>query len=113
MSFLNPSADFVRRRRWLIGGASVFATAAIGAGFWVGQDANRMRPDPKIIYVDSWAGGRTRDDALAKRAADHAALDRKLAESRAYIASLPPEKRKAAQADYDRYLAAPNKDRVG
>ncbi len=113
MSFLNPSADFVRRRRWIVGGGAVVATAAIGWAFWEGQAANRMRPDPKIIYVDSWAAGRSRDDALARRASDKAQLTAKLAESRAYIASLPPEKRKAAQAEYDRYLAAPNKDRVG
>ena len=112
MSFLNPSADFVRRRRWLIGGASVLATAAIGAGFWVGQDANRMRPDPTIIYVDNWAANRSRDDTLTARAQDKAQLAARLAESRAYIASLPPEKRKAAQADYDRYVAARPKDRV-
>ena len=113
MSFLRPDAAFVRRRRWLIGGASVLATAAIGAGFYVGQDANRMRPDPKIIYVASWAAGRSRDDALATRARDKAEMAARLAESRAYIASLPPERRKAAQAEYDRYLAAPSKDRVG
>ncbi len=112
MSFLNPPSTEVRRRRLLIGGGAVLATVVIGAGFLAGGDAERMRPDPVIIYFNSWDASRTREDALAERAREEADLARRLEESRAYIASLPPEKRKAAQAEYDRYLAAPRKDRV-
>lgn len=112
MSFLAPSANDVRRRRLIVGGGSALATAIIGAAFYVGQPSERLRPDPKIIYVDSWSGNRSRDDALDARSRDAAELNARLAESRAYIASLPPEQRKAAQAEYDRYLAAPLKDRV-
>ena len=112
MSYLNPSRADVRRHRLLVGGASVVATLVIGAAFLVGRPANYMRPDPIIIYADSWAGDRSRDDALALRAREDADLKVRLAASRAYIATLPPDKRKLAQAEYDRFLAAPRKDRV-
>lgn len=112
MSFLAPSVAELRRRRLLVGGGSVVATVVIAAAFFVGRPANYMRPDPVIIFVDSWAAGRSRGDALEARAQDKSELDARLAQSRAYIASLPPEKRKLAQAEYDRYVAAPLKDRV-
>ncbi|TRW14383.1 hypothetical protein [Glacieibacterium frigidum] len=112
MSFLAPSPAEVRRRRILVGGGSVFATVAIAAAFFAGRPANYMRPDPVIIFVDSWSAKRDREDALETRASDKAQLEAKLAESRAYIATLPPEKRKLAQAEYDRYVAASPKDRI-
>lgn len=111
MSFLAPSAAEKRRRRILVGSGSVLATVVVAAAFFVGRPANYMRPDPVVIFVDSWGANRSRDDALATRARDQAALEAKLAESRAYIASLPLEKRKLAQAEYDRYVAAAPKDR--
>lgn len=107
MSFLAPNAAELRRRRLLVGGGSVIATLVIAAAFFAGRPANYMRPDPVIIFVDSWSAKRTRDDAIETRARDKAQLEAKLAESRAYIASLPPEKRKLAQAEYDRYLTTP------
>lgn len=112
MSYLNPPSAEIRKRRLLVGGGAVFATLLIGAGFLAGGDAERLERVHNIIYVSSWDANRTRQDALDDRARADADLARRLAESRAYIASLPPEKRKAAQAEYDRYLAAPAKDRV-
>jgi len=105
-SFLTPNATDVRRRRILVGGGSIVATLIIAAAFFVGHPSERLRPDTKIIFVDSWSATRSRDDALATRTREKAELTAKLAEARAYIASLPPEKRTLAQTEYDRYVAA-------
>ena len=113
MSFLNPSVTDTRRKNLIIGGLSVLVTAIVATGFLVESRWGYLPPDPKLIFFQSWEAGRTRADALATRAAEEAELKTNLEASRAYIASLPPgEKRAAAQAQYDRYLAAPNKDRV-
>lgn len=110
VSFLNPSAAETRRARLLIGGGAVLATVVIGAAFFAGRDY--PEPDPIVIYANSWGADRTRDDTLKDRAREATEMAAKLEKSRAYIATLPPEKRKLAQAEYDRYLAAPAKDRV-
>ena len=112
MSFLNPNAAETRRTRLLVGGGALLATILIGAGFYVGGGAERLERVQNIIYVNSWAATRTREDALADRRREQADLATRLAAARRYIATLPPEKRKLAQAEYDRYLAAPVKDRV-
>ena len=112
MSYLNPPAAEARRTRLLIGVAAVAATLVIAVLFYIQAVTKVPSPPPHIIYVESWKATRTRQDTLDARARDAAELQAKLAASRAYIASLPPEKRKAAQAEYDRYLAAPATDRV-
>ncbi len=112
MSYLNPSAAEARRLKIIVGSAAVAATVGIGTLFWIQATTLVEKPAPKIIYVDSWAANRTRKDALDARAKADAALAAKLAAARTYIASLPPEKRKLAQAEYDRYLAAPAHERV-
>ena len=112
MSYLNPNAAEARRLKLIVGSAAAAATLGIGVLFWIQATTLVEKPEPKIIYVDSWALTRTRQDAADKQAADKAALGAKLAASRAYIAALPPEKRKLAQAEYDRYLAAPAHERV-
>lgn len=112
MSYLNPSAAEARRLKLIVGSGAVAATVGIGALFWIQATTLVEKPPPKIIYVDSWAANRSRKDALDARAKDEAVLAAKLAAARAYIASLPPEKRKLAQAEYDRYLAAKPHERV-
>ncbi|QXQ06978.1 hypothetical protein KX816_02645 [Sphingosinicellaceae bacterium] len=98
--------------RLLVGSGAVLATVLIGLGFYAGGGAERLERVENIIYVNSWGANRTRQDALDDRSREAADLARRLQASRAYISSLPPEKRKLAQAEYDRYLAAPAKDRV-
>lgn len=112
MSFLNPNAAETRRTRLLVGSGAVLATVLIGLGFYAGGGAERLERVENIIYVNNWAVGRTRQDALDDRAREATDLAKRLAAARVYIASLPPEKRKLAQAEYDRYLTAPRKDRV-
>ncbi len=112
MSFLKPSVAEARRTRLIVASLSVLATVVIAAGFYVQAITKVPSPPPHIIYVDSWAANRSRDDALAARAKDEATLAAKLAASKAYIASLPPEKRKLAQAEYDRYVTAAPHERV-
>jgi len=112
MSFLKPSVAETRRTRLIVGALSVLATLIIAAGFYSQAITKVPKPPPRIIYVDSWGGDRSRDDALAARATEAAALAARLAAAKAYIASLPPEKRKLAQAEYDRYVAAKPRERV-
>ena len=112
MSYLNPPAAETRRTRLIVGSGAVIATVLIGLGFYAGGGAERLERVQNIIYVNSWAANRTRQDALDDRAREAADLAKRLAAARAYVASLPPEKRKLAQAEYDRYLAAPARERV-
>lgn len=104
MSYLNPTAAEVRRNRLIVGSLALLATLTIAAAFLVG----RKYPDrvPTIIYVQSWAATRTREDTLQDRAREQAELAARLKASRDYIATLPPDKRKIAQGEYDRYVAA-------
>ena len=114
MSYLNPSVGDARRNKLVIGSLSVLVTSIIAVGFLVESRWGYSKPVERLIFVSSWDEGRTRDDALKARAQEKAQLAVKLTESRRYIASLPPGKaRTEAQAQYDRYLAAPNKDRIG
>ena len=109
MSYLNPSASDSRRNRLIVGGLSVSVTALMAVGFLLESRWGYQAPEPRVIFIDSWAAGRTRDDVFEARAREKAALETRLVASRAYIASLPPgEARTAAQAQYDRYLAAPH-----
>jgi hypothetical protein len=107
MAYLDNSTPEARRMRLIVGSLSVLATGLVAVGFLVSSRWSDVPPDERIIFVNSWGMNRTRQDTLNDRAADQARLAAKLAESRAYIASLPPQDRQAAQAQYDRYVAAP------
>jgi hypothetical protein len=57
-----------------------------------------------VIYMQSWKADRTRDDTLADAKATEAARTERLAQSRAYIATLSGPARAKAQQEYDRYI---------
>lgn len=105
MSFLAPAAPEVRRRRLVVGGLSILATTIVMTAFLVESRWGYLPPDPKLIYMQSWRGDRSRADALADQQATAAAQQRKLAESRAFIATLSGAARIKAQEQYDRYVA--------
>jgi hypothetical protein len=105
MSFLNPSKTEVRRRRLLIGGASVLLTTIVMTGFLLESRSGYSPPDLKLVYMENWKGDRSREQALADLKATTAAQEARLAESRAYIATLGGEARVKAQEQYDAYVA--------
>ena len=114
MAYLDTNSPEAKRTRWIIAGLSAGVTALVAAGFLLESRWGYLPPPTRIVYVDSWAAGRTRQDALDARDREAAALDARLGEARAYVATLPPGKaRTEAQAQYDRYVAAKPKDRVG
>lgn len=104
MSFLNPSKTEVRRRRILVGGASVIITTIVMTGFLLESRWGYMKPDPKLIFFQSWDGDRTREQAIADTKATVAVQEAKLAEARDYIATLTGEPRAKAQKQYDEYV---------
>lgn len=105
MSFLYPSKADVRRRRLLVGGASVLLTTILMTGFLLESRWGYMKPDPVLIYFQSWEGTRTRADAVADAAATRAVQEAKLAEARKLIATLSGDARAKAQKQYDDYVA--------
>jgi len=105
MSFLNPSAADRRKRFLKVGGASILITGIVIFGFLTEHKSGYVGPDDKLIYAESWPETRTRDDAIADTQATLKARELKLAESRAYIATLSGKAREDAQAQYDAYVA--------
>lgn len=74
-------------------------------GFLIENRSGYMKPDPKIIYAESWSADRSREDAVADQIATVQAREAKLAEARTYIGTLSGTERKAAQDQYDAYVA--------
>ena len=105
MSFLNPSVAEARRRRWIVGSLSAAATVIVMTLFLVESRWGYLPPDPRLIYFKSWAATRSRADTLADLDRARAARAAKLADSRAYIATLTGQKRLDAQKQYDAYVA--------
>lgn len=105
MSFLHPSKADRRRRFLLVGGSSLVITGIVMYGFLIENRSGYMKPDDKIIYAESWPAQRTREEAMADTQATQQAREQKLAQARSFIATLSGEKRKAAQAQYDAYVA--------
>jgi hypothetical protein len=105
MSFLNPSKTDVRRRRLLVGGASVVLTTIVMTGFLLESRSGYSPPDLKLVYMENWTADRSRDQTLADLKATTQAQEARLAESRAYIATLFGEARTKAQEQYDAYVA--------
>jgi hypothetical protein len=111
MSFLNPPQAEVRRRRLMIGGASLLITGTVVVMFLIESRYGYSKPDPRLIFVQSWSADRTRADTLADRAATKAAQEAKLAESRRYIATLTGKKKADAQGQYDEYVKGGGADK--
>lgn len=104
MSFLGPPDAQQRRRRYWIAAGSVLATTLIMTAFLIESRWGYMKPDPLIIYAQSWKADRTRADAIADAKATKAAREAKLAEARAYIATLSGKAKEEAQKQYDDYV---------
>ena len=111
MSFLNPPKAEVRRRRLLVGGASVVLTATVMTAFLVESKSGYSKPDSRVILFQNWRGDRTRDDTIADRRATIAVQEAKMAESRAYVATLSGEARVKAQEQYDAYVTGGGADK--
>jgi hypothetical protein len=105
MSYLNPSKAERRRHFLIVGGASVVITGVVMFAFLIENRSGYMKPDPKIIYAESWPAERSRDDAIADQLATEKVREQILAESRAHIGTLDGETKKAAQSQYDAYVA--------
>lgn len=105
MAFLDPPDATQRRRRYWIAAGSVLATASIITLFLIEHKWGYSKPDPVIIYAQSWTADRTREDAIADAKATKAAREAKLAEARAYIATLKGKAKEDAQKQYDDYVA--------
>jgi hypothetical protein len=104
MSFLNPSKADTRRRRLIGGVAALAITGVVMFAFLIENQSGYLPPDKIIIYAESWKGDRSREDAVKERELTVAAREAKLAEARAYIATLSGEKKIAAQKQYDDYV---------
>jgi hypothetical protein len=111
MSFLNPPKAEVRRRRLLVGGASVVLTAVVMTAFLVESKSGYSKPEARIILFQNWRGDRTREDTIADRRATIAVQEGKMAEARAYIATLTGDARAKAQEQYDAYVTGGGADK--
>ncbi len=105
MSYLNPPTAEIRRRRLWIGGASVALTTLVMTGFLLESRSGYSGRTMNLIYAQSWSADRSRDEAIADTRATLAAQEAKLADARAYIATLSGKKRAEAQKQYDAYVA--------
>lgn len=111
MSFLNPPKAEVRRRRILVGGASVVLTTLVMTAFLLESRSGYSKPDARVILFQSWPADRSREDTLADQRATRAAQEAKLAEARAYIATLSGEARVKAQEQYEAYVTGGGADK--
>jgi hypothetical protein len=105
MSFLNPSQTEARRRRILVGGASLVLTTVIMTAFMLESRSGYSGRVMNVIYMQSWSADRSRADTLADAQATAAARAERLAQSRAYIATLTGPAHTKAQEQYDAYVA--------
>lgn len=114
MSFLGPSRDApfseqlaaVPRSRWIIAGLSVLVTIVVMTGFLLESRSGYSGRVVKVVFFNNWAADRSVADVHADRAAEAAKIASDAAQSRAYVATLPPAARTKAQAQYDAYVAA-------
>ena len=104
MSFLNPSLTEARRRRIIVGGASLALTTIIMTAFMLESRSGYSGRVMNVIYMQSWKADRSRADTLADAKATEIARAERLAQSRAYIATLTGPARAKAQEQYDRYV---------
>lgn len=105
MAFLDPPDAQARRTQYWIGGGAVLATAIIMTLFLLESRWGYSKPDPIVIYAQSWKADRTREQAIADTKATMAAREARLAQARAFIATLQGKAKTGAQAQYDAYVA--------
>lgn len=104
MAFLDPPDAQARRTRYWIAAGSVLATTAIMTLFLIESRWGYMKPDPVIVYAQSWKADRTRADAVADTKSTMAARETAMAKSRAFIATLSGKPKADAQKKYDAYV---------
>ena len=83
MASLRTRLAGLERHKLIIGTLSVLVTTIVIVGFLVENRWGYMKPDPMLIYVDSWKEGRTREEAKARQTADQAAQRRAYYEQQA------------------------------
>lgn len=105
MAFLDPPDAVQRRKRYWIAAGAALATTIIMTIFLIESRWGYMKPDPVIIYAQSWKGDRSRADAIADAKATKAAREAKLAQARAFIATLQGQAKIDAQKQYDDYVS--------
>ena len=86
-------------------------TATVMTAFLVESKSGYSKPDSRVILFQNWRGDRTRDDTIADRRATIAVQEAKMAESRAYVATLSGEARVKAQEQYDAYVTGGGADK--
>ena len=111
MSFLNPPKTELRRRRLLVAIASAALTALVMFAFLIESRSGYSKPDAKLIFFQSWPADRSREDAIADQKATRAAQEARMAQARAYIATLQGEARAKAQEQYDAYVQGGGADK--
>jgi hypothetical protein len=104
MAFLDPPDAAQRRKRYWIAAGATLATTILMTMFLIESRWGYSKPDPVIIYAQSWKADRTRADAIADAKATKAAREAKLAQARAYIATLQGQAKIDAQKQYDDYV---------
>ncbi len=104
MAFLDPPDAKARRTRYWIAAGATLATTILMTLFLIESRWGYMKPDPKIIYAQSWKADRSRADAIADTKATMAAREAALAKSRAHIATLTGKAKEDAQKQYDDYV---------
>ena len=111
MSFLNPPKAELRRRRLLVATASAVLTALVMYAFLIESRSGYSKPDAKLIFFQSWRGDRSRQDSIADQKATRTVQEAKMAQSRAYIATLQGAARTKAQEQYDAYVQGGGADK--
>jgi hypothetical protein len=91
MASLRARLAGIERHKLLFATFSLLVTVIVVVGFLVENRWGYMKPEPKLIYVDNWKDGRTREEAKARQAADIAEQTRAYYEQQAAI--------KAAEAE--------------
>lgn len=87
MASLRARLAGIERHKLIFGSFSLLVTVIVVVGFLVENRWGYMKPDPMLIYVDSWKEGRTREEAKARQEKDFAELKRAYAEQQAAIAA--------------------------
>lgn len=106
MSALVARLSTMPRDRLIIGGLTVLIVATIVTLFLLESRWGYSGRVVKVVFVNSWPADRSVADVYADRQKERQAALAAAAESRAYIATLPPGQRERAQAQYDAYIAA-------
>lgn len=104
MAFLDPPDAVQRRKRYWIAAGALLATTILMTMFLIESRWGYMKPDPVILYAQSWKADRTRADAVADAKATKTAREARLAQARTYIATLQGKAKADAQKQYDAYV---------